>query len=130
MALSSSRPTTTCGSGADHREREQQDREGLGDAGGRALVLGGEEEEGRETDLEHPVAGLAHQADREELAEVAKSQEFPQLPDHLHAGQRSRRSVRRPPGLRWAKEFWRTRTRRQCHIRTGRTPRNERRVRG
>ena len=32
---------------ADHGEREQQDREGLGNAGGRARTLRGEEEEGR-----------------------------------------------------------------------------------
>ena len=42
-----------------------------------------------------------YQSDREEVAEVAKAEEFAQLPDSLHGGQRSWRSARRtgPSGL-------------------------------
>src|SRR5699024_2074675 len=73
------------GEGPNDRERKQQDRERAGNRARRCEVLRREEEQGRKPDLEHPIAALRYEPDREQFPESREAHESPQIGDDAGA---------------------------------------------
>ena len=67
-----------------HREGQQGDGQHGGDGDGVGLAFGGEEDVGRQPDLQHAIAGLGGHPDGEQAAEVLVPPELTQAADELH----------------------------------------------